>query len=351
MIPPTHGGPNASAYSSGEKPSSPSIRTAISGAVAMISAVDQDRVEEQRRAASASPRMNRQPVEQSPARSRPRPARGARARLSRRRSRARPSADSAKLAALATTVVTGPSRPIAAPPSGGPSDGRRPGRGLEAGVRAQQLLRRDQRLSRRRRSPPGTRSRTRRRSPTPARAARSVSQSSQTATGTVSSATQRTTSIAIITGRLWRNSTHGPSGIATSAPTASPAAASADTAAGPTSSTRIAISGNASNAKYVPNDRGRIRGPQPAETQSADASSRRSVELAAEVADLVAELGRVLEAQLLGGGEHLLLELAHHLLDLADRHVALLLGAAATAALLRDLGVATSGTRRCPRCP
>src|SRR5204863_140309 len=44
----------------------------------------------------------------------------------------------------------------------------------------------------------------------------------------------------------------GPSGTATTAPTASPVAASADTAAGPACSTRIAINGNASNASQVP---------------------------------------------------------------------------------------------------
>ena len=42
-------------------------------------------------------------------------------------------------------------------------------------------------------------------------------------------AANRIRSIAIITGRLRRNSTHGASGTATSAPTASPAADSADT--------------------------------------------------------------------------------------------------------------------------
>ena len=55
-----------------------------------------------------------------------------------------------------------------------------------------------------------------------------------------------------MTVRLRRNSTHGPSGTATIAPTASPVAASADTAAGPAWRTRIAISGNASNAIQVP---------------------------------------------------------------------------------------------------
>jgi hypothetical protein len=80
----------------------------------------------------------------------------------------------------------------------------------------------------------------------------SVSQSSAYASGTLSSTTNRTTSAPIITGRLRRRSTHGPSGIATSAPAASPHAASADTAAGPASSARIAINGNASNASHVP---------------------------------------------------------------------------------------------------
>ena len=49
-----------------------------------------------------------------------------------------------------------------------------------------------------------------------------------------------------------RNSTHGPSGTATTAPAASPAADSADTSAGPACSTRIAISGNAPKPSHVP---------------------------------------------------------------------------------------------------
>jgi len=46
-------------------------------------------------------------------------------------------------------------------------------------------------------------------------------------------AVNRVRSIMIMTGRLRRNSTQGPSGTAATAPTAKPAAASADTAAGP----------------------------------------------------------------------------------------------------------------------
>jgi hypothetical protein len=49
------------------------------------------------------------------------------------------------------------------------------------------------------------------------------------ATGIVMSAPNRTTSIAIITGRLRRTSAHGPSGNAISAPSAGPTAASNDT--------------------------------------------------------------------------------------------------------------------------
>src|SRR3954453_5158502 len=62
------------------------------------------------------------------------------------------------------------------------------------------------------------------------------------------------------------------------------------------------------------------------------------LQLAPQVLDLVAQLGRVLEAQLLGGGEHLLLELDHELLDLGRLHVDLLVGAPA-AALGGHLGV------------
>src|SRR6516164_4219451 len=43
------------------------------------------------------------------------------------------------------------------------------------------------------------------------------------------------------------------------------------------------------------------------------------VELALEVADLVSELRRILETELFGGGEHLLLELDDRLLDLRRR--------------------------------
>jgi hypothetical protein len=75
-----------------------------------------------------------------------------------------------------------------------------------------------------------------------------LSQPSANAARTLISAANRVRSIATITGRLRRNSTHGPSGSATAAPTASPTAASTDTAVGPACSTRIAIKGNALNA-------------------------------------------------------------------------------------------------------
>ena len=79
-----------------------------------------------------------------------------------------------------------------------------------------------------------------------------LSQPSANAAGTLISAANRVRSMATITGRLRRNSTHGPSGTATTAPAASPAAASTDTSAGPACSARIAISENASNASHVP---------------------------------------------------------------------------------------------------
>ncbi len=79
-----------------------------------------------------------------------------------------------------------------------------------------------------------------------------LSQPSANAAGTLSIAANRVRSMATITGRLRRNSTHGPSGTATSAPAASPAAASADTSAAPACSTSMAISGNAPNASHVP---------------------------------------------------------------------------------------------------
>jgi hypothetical protein len=72
------------------------------------------------------------------------------------------------------------------------------------------------------------------------------------AAGTVINAANRARSIATITGRLRRNSTHGPRGTATTAPTASPAAANTDTSVGPERSTRMAINGNEPNPNPVP---------------------------------------------------------------------------------------------------
>src|ERR1035437_7893309 len=79
-----------------------------------------------------------------------------------------------------------------------------------------------------------------------------LSQPSANAAGMLISAANRVRSIATITGRLRRNSTHGPSGTATTAPTASPVAARTETSAGPACSTRIAISGNAPNPMPEP---------------------------------------------------------------------------------------------------
>src|SRR5690606_11283388 len=57
------------------------------------------------------------------------------------------------------------------------------------------------------------------------------------------------------------------------------------------------------------------------------------VEVTAEALDLVAQLRRVLEAQLLGGRQHLLLELDQRARDLLGRHALLLRLALAPAAL------------------
>src|SRR5580700_1289351 len=149
------------------------------------------------------------------------------------------------------TVVTGPNSPIAAPPSGGPStvevqvvDSNRPfamsrSSGRTSVFRYVPLAALKAILA----------------AATTADTTRSwakLSQPSANATGMLIIAANRVRSIAIITGRLVRNSTHGPSGTATAAPTASPTAARADTAAGPECSTRIAIRGNAPNPSPVP---------------------------------------------------------------------------------------------------
>ena len=68
----------------------------------------------------------------------------------------------------------------------------------------------------------------------------------------LSSAAKRMTSMAIITGRLRRNSTHGPSGTATAAPTPTPDAARIDTWAAPACSTRMAMMAKAPNPRPVP---------------------------------------------------------------------------------------------------
>jgi hypothetical protein len=79
-----------------------------------------------------------------------------------------------------------------------------------------------------------------------------LSQPSANAAGMLSSAANLIRSIATMTGRLRRNSIHGPSGTATTAPMASPAAASADTSAGPECSTRIAMKPSAPSPNPEP---------------------------------------------------------------------------------------------------
>ncbi|MEY9859350.1 hypothetical protein ABH935_004978 [Catenulispora sp. GAS73] len=72
------------------------------------------------------------------------------------------------------------------------------------------------------------------------------------ASGIDSNVKNRTRSMPIITGRLRRNSTHGPSGSATSAPAAVPAADRAATSAVPECSTLMRINAKALNASQVP---------------------------------------------------------------------------------------------------
>ena len=80
-----------------------------------------------------------------------------------------------------------------------------------------------------------------------------LSQPSANVAGMLANAAKRTRSIAIITGRLRRNSTQGPSGTAINAPTAGPVAAMIATFVGPACSIRMATIVSASNAIHVPN--------------------------------------------------------------------------------------------------
>ena len=72
-------------------------------------------------------------------------------------------------------------------------------------------------------------------------------------------------------------------------------------------------------------------------------SARISREVAAQLAQLVAQPRGVLEAQLLGGREHLLLELDGHLLELVRRQ---LLGVPRLAARRRPRGILDSAVRK-----
>ncbi len=152
---------------------------------------------------------------------------------------------------MATTVTTGPNAAIAAPPSGGPSmvavqvvDSKRPFATSRSSGRTSAFT-----------HAPAAAVKAMSAAPTTIATTRSwgkESRPSANAAGTLINAVKRTRSIATITGRLRRNSSHGPSGSASAAPTASPAAASNETWVGPACRTRIAIRGNASNASHVP---------------------------------------------------------------------------------------------------
>lgn len=162
-----------------------------------------------------------------------------------------PHAESRKLTASATIVVTGPSAPISRPPSGGPStidvqfvDSKRALATSRFSGGSSDLtnapLAALNAMSAASTTTDTTRSCTKLSSP------------KAKASGTVSSAAKRARSIVIMTGRLRRNSTQGASGIASSAPAAWPAAESADTSPGLPCRTRITTSGNAPKDSPVP---------------------------------------------------------------------------------------------------
>src|SRR5206468_860905 len=79
----------------------------------------------------------------------------------------------------------------------------------------------------------------------------------------------------------------------------------------------------------------RTKRGSPPRSPSGRGVRERGLEIAAQVLDLVAQLGRVLEAQVLGGREHLLLELDDRALQLVSAHLGLTRALAPPAA--RDL--------------
>lgn len=171
-------------------------------------------------------RMWRHPSSRSAARMRAAPLRAGRGSLPP--TARMPRAESRWLTASASTVITGPNIPIAAPPRGGPStvavhvvDSNR----LFATSRCSggtSVFRYAPPAALKAMSAAATRTET-------TRSCAKPSIPNAYATGTLASAANRARSIVIMTGRLRRNSTHGPSGTASTAPTARPAAASAAT--------------------------------------------------------------------------------------------------------------------------
>jgi hypothetical protein len=116
--PPMLGTAKARPYCQAGNPKRPSIRTASSGSVAIIRPLTKIRLKNSGRSESL-PRMYRHPSNRSPAFIFCADALcgfGSPAPMART-----PHADSRKLTASATTVVTGPKMPISRPPIGGPS--------------------------------------------------------------------------------------------------------------------------------------------------------------------------------------------------------------------------------------
>ena len=236
-------------YCQGGNPNRPSISTASSGSAAMIRLLTRT-VLKNSGLSSALPRMWRQPSNSSPFL---RPAgRSACSGLGSVPPMARiPHADSRKLAASATMVVTGPNSPTSRPPSGGPStmDVQ-----LVDSKRAFATSRSSGRTNDFRHAPLAdlnAMSAALTTTDTTMSCAK-LSSPRAKASGTLSSAAQRARSAPIMTGRLRRNSTQGASGIASSAPTAPPAAEIADTSMELPCSTTITTSGNAPKDSPVP---------------------------------------------------------------------------------------------------
>ncbi|TWF89886.1 hypothetical protein FHX78_116934 [Streptomyces capillispiralis] len=246
--PPRHGSPRASPYCHGARPSSSSIRTAISGEAIMTDPPKSRALRNNGRSPGCRRRYC-QPAAMS------RPGREVAARAggagSGCRMRRMPSADPKKDSASTTMVAAAPSAPIRSPPTSGPA------------LTQIQLVVSNRLLARRRCSggtsafrcaPLAASNATEAavwRTPT-THSWLKVSRSNAMATGMLTSVTQRARSAVIMTGRLYWCSIRTPSGRAITALAIADNAASTETCNAEESSTRRAISGNAPMPTALP---------------------------------------------------------------------------------------------------